>query len=281
MQHFNSILKKSFHIRSESIGEQSSSVLLLETGKAFFSFAKMEAESGTLKELGYFESEDELEDLVTKVFELHKDLMHQYRHTAVSYWSPESMLIPSQLYNFADVSLHLDAIYGSSGNSHPLSESVHGWDIHNVYRMESPGSYSIERRLKGIKYFHHYTLILNNVGSVSPETMLVDFRRDEFSVLAFGEKQLLLAQTFAYSTPEDVLYYLLKISAECNLSQPGTRMILSGWIDRNSPLSRELNKYFIKTEFETLPAGISLDEVFNEYPPHFFSSMCKLAKCVL
>jgi hypothetical protein len=97
----------------------------------------------------------------------------------------------------------------------------------------------------------------------------------------FKEGSLQLVQTFTYSSPEDVLYYLLKICKEFDMSQQEVKLSISGLIEKDSSIYRELYKYFIYPDFEILPDGISLADALNKYPDHYYSSISKLATCVL
>jgi len=109
---------------------------------------------------------------------------------------------------------------------------------------------------------------------ISGESLVVDFRTNDFTVLASKGSLLLLTQTFAYSTPEDVLYYLLNTCRQFNLSQQELQLQLSGLIDKRSSLYNELYQYFIHIDFRE--AGWNLK---NEYPAHFFTSLNDLATC--
>jgi hypothetical protein len=111
--------------------------------------------------------------------------------------------------------------------------------------------------------------------------MFIDFKQDEISVIILNESKLLLAQTFSYTTPEDVLYYLLKCCQQLGLSQQQVKVYLSGLIEKDSAIYRELYKYFIDLEFETLRNDIKLAEELKVHPEHYFSSISKLASCVL
>ena len=122
---------------------------------------------------------------------------------------------------------------------------------------------------------------LKNYSEEKQSSILIDFNADEFSVIVFKDELLQLAQTFVYSSPEDVLYYLLKICGQLDLRQQEVKIILSGLIEKDSAIYRELYKYFIHLEFEALPSGIRIAEALNEYPDHYFSSISKLATCVL
>ena len=121
---------------------------------------------------------------------------------------------------------------------------------------------------------------LRNLSTQTEEAIFVDFKTDEFSVVAIKENKLLLCQTFAYTAPDDVLYYLLKCCQQFNLSQQQAKMFLSGLIEKDSVLYRELYKYFIHLEFESLSGDIKLTAALTIHPDHYYSSISKLAACV-
>jgi hypothetical protein len=88
------------------------------------------------------------------------------------------------------------------------------------------------------------------------------------------DSKLILAQSFPYSTPEDVVYYLLKACQQFSLSQKEVSVHLSGLIDKQSSLFKELYQYFIHPEFRE--AGWNSG---SEFPAHFFTSLNDLAQC--
>jgi hypothetical protein len=122
---------------------------------------------------------------------------------------------------------------------------------------------------------------LKNFSPQQAGTIFIDFKTDEFSVVVVRENKLLLCQTFAYTAPEDVLYYLLKCCQQLNLSQQRVQLCLSGLIEKDSALYRELYKYFINLEFESLAKEIKLTTALTIHPEHYYSSISKLAACVL
>jgi hypothetical protein len=86
-----------------------------------------------------------------------------------------------------------------------------------------------------------------------------------------------LAQVYAYKTPLDVVYFLLKICYEFALDQSEVFLILSGLIDQDSAMYAELYNYFLNLHFAQAPL-FSLPE--NDYPHHYFTSLYNLAACV-
>ena len=125
-------------------------------------------------------------------------------------------------------------------------------------------------------YWHQYTI---GIHHVKPEDsnghLLVDLRANDFTVIAAKGNTLLLTQTFPYSTPADVLYYLLKTCHDYNLSQKQVLVSLSGLIEKDSALYKDLYQYFIHITFRSS----NWETAEDEYPGHFFTSLNDLAIC--
>ncbi len=273
-------MRKSFHIRSEADVSSKECILLLEAGERSVSFGLLEQTTRKLTELGYYECERNESEPLEKLFSLHPHLDQEHLKTAISYLAPEVVLVPENHFREDQADTHMELLYGPAADRSTFSENIPGQDINLVYRLPARTIDFIDQQVKDNKPFHHFTVALNKGDNSYLPVMFADFRTDEFSLVVLDQTGLLLVQFFTYSTPEDVLYHLLKAVKQLSLSQQDTRLVLSGWIDNNSTLTRELLKYFLHIEFETLPAGISLSDVFKEFPAHYFSPMCKLAACV-
>ena len=235
--------------------------------------------SKELVEFGYFTAEDEADYL--KFLDETGLMNHRYYQTAVAYDAIESVQIPSVVYKNEESQLHLDALYGKTVHTNIISENLAAWKLFNSYRMPASLHSSISRKFLTGKFWHIYTVILRNYSSHEAGTVFVDFKTDEFSVVVLKENKLLLCQTFAYTAPDDVLYYLLKSCQQFDLSQQQVQLFLSGLIEKDSALYRELYKYFINLEFESLSKEIKLTAALTIHPQHFYSSISKLAACVL
>jgi hypothetical protein len=140
--------------------------------------------------------------------------------------------------------------------------------------------YMPEHIKKFTDYFHtatfrkQYSMVTDlAMGLENKDRLFVDFRNEEFSVIGLAGKQLLLAQTYRYETPEDVLYYLLKICKHFLFSQENVAIELSGLIEKQSSLYKELYQYFTDLRFRE---GVWRAE---GHPAHFFTTLNDLASC--
>jgi hypothetical protein len=244
------------------------------------SYAIMNYLSKELVEFGYYTSTEDENDYKS-FFEGIESLNNRYYQTAIGYDANESVQIPSIVYKYEDGQLNLDAAFGKSVNTTVVSENVPGWSLYNVYRLPSNLHSAISWKFLSAKSWSINSVLLKDHSSKKDETMIIDFKTDEFSFVALKSNKLLLAKTFSYSSPEDVLYYLLKCCQQLNLSQQTVKLSLAGLIEKDSAVYRELYKYFINLEFESLSADVKLAETLAVHPEHYFSSISKLAACVL
>jgi hypothetical protein len=273
-------LKPSFHIRPANEYNPANSVLLMIIGKRHCSFAVINYLSKEMMEYGYYTSSEE-EEGHKKFFEETDVLNTRYYQVAIAYDSDETIQIPSAIYKYEDGQLHLDALYGRSVNTTVVSENVPGWNFYNVYRLPASLQSATSWKYLSGKFWSFYSVLLKNYVSSNAEAMIVDFKKDDFSVLVLKDRKLQLTKTFSYSSPEDVLYYLLKACHQLRLSQQTVKLSLSGLIEKDSAIYRELYKYFINIEFESLTGDVKLNEALTEHSEHYYSSISKLAACVL
>ncbi|HXO74920.1 MAG TPA: DUF3822 family protein, partial [Puia sp.] len=77
----------------------------------------------------------------------------------------------------------------------------------------------------------------------------------------------------------DVAYHVLNCCHQLGIDQSAVRLLVGGLIDRQSTLSTELHKYFLKISFEEIDESIKVTDELKELPLHYFSSILKMAVC--
>lgn len=235
--------------------------------------------SKELVEFGYYNSELEENDY-KKFFEETPALNKRYHQAAIAYDAHDAVQIPSVVYKYEEGQLHLDAISGKTIHTTIVSESIPERNIYNVYRLPSVLHSAASWKYLSGKFWNIYTVLLKASSPKDEDTMLVDFKPDEFSLVALKDNKLLLANTFSYRSPADVLYHLLKACQQLGFLQQTVILSLSGLIEKDSAIYRELYKYFIHPEFETLGDGVKLADELKVHPEHYYASISKLASCV-
>ncbi len=272
-------LKQLFHITNGN-SNAGLLVLSLRLGEKHGSFAITDKSGNELYQLFYCTTNDQMEigwDEKERVEFLasYPILNNSFYQVQVAYDFPQSILLSSKEYKQGDAELLLNSSGFSIGNASVTTESIAEWQLTNTYAVPKEIQEWVSKIFPAATLRHQYSLEIKNINPVGAGgNMIVDFRKEDFTVVAAKDSKFLLAQTFDYSTPADVLYYLLKICQQFSLSQQKLQLKLSGLIDKQSSLYNELCQYFINIEFREASWNVS-----NEYPAHFFTSLNDLAKC--
>lgn len=269
-------LKQLFEITGDG-KESVQPVLSIELGEKHCCFSITDFASQELQQLAYYNAEEIDEDFLTELFSSNPVLNNSFYQVLVCYDYPQSCLVPSKYYKTEDGASLMSNMTGIPAASSVIAEAINEWQVNNIYIVPQKVHERINKEFSTGKYWHRNTVnIKNNTATTEGGNLLVNFRNDDFTVLASANGQLLLAQVFSYSTPDDVIFYLLKICEQFGLKQQEVNIYLSGLVEQQSALYRELHQYFLKVIFRNA-AWVTPPN--NESPAHFFTSLNDLAKC--
>lgn len=248
----------------------------MRIGERHYSFSVSDKIGNRLFSLAYYTAGDMNGDLLSEIFSKHDELHSSFHEVQVSYDHPESVLVPIQYHHRGNEKDILAAMHGTTIQSAIISEVIGDWQMYNVYAVPDDVHEWVSRIFPAYKYRHNYTLNMQLVKGSVAGRVLIDFDTDEFSFLVIKDNTLLLAQTLTYTTPEDILYFLLKTCNQFSLSREEVELSITGLIVKESQLYRELYQYFLNTSFRD--SVWDMPET-NEYPAHFFTSLNDLSRC--
>ncbi len=267
-------MKQLFHIE-RGTADNMEQVLSLRLGEKHGSFTITNKQGNELYELTYCSVEEWKENSLTEFFAAYPALHNSFYQVLIVYDYPQNILIPSAIYNPGESQLLLRTMNGVLHGSHIISELISEWQLYNIYAVPDEVYKRVNQKFPAATSRHQYSLSVKKINAAGSEgSMSVDFRQNDFTVIAGRQSRILLAQTFEYTTPEDVLYYLLKTCQQFSMSQKEVSLQLSGLIDKQSSLYKELYQYFINIGFREAVWNTGTD-----YPAHFFTSLNDLAQC--
>lgn len=268
-------LKKIFDISTSGKQEVVQPVLSVRVGEKYFSYAVSSNPTRACYALSYWIDDDLSADAIAEVLKDDKALGRFFYQVKICYDYPANSLVPAAGFRQENASLwKLDF----PGTDITITENIAGWQMYNVYTVPNDIHHVLAQKFPSAICRHQATVGLQSVKAALPGGYVqVDIRNHEFYVLAFQNSRLLVAQPFEYNNPEDVIYYLLKIFRYFSLSQTDAQVELSGLIERESALFKELYQYFNKLHLRE--ADWKWEQ--NNYPLHFFTTLNDLAKCAL
>jgi hypothetical protein len=227
--------------------------------------------------------EKNLPDAIREILESDPLLRRPAKETLVIYNFPECSLVPEPLFSMENNREIIDTLHGNLQKGLILTEKIPWWELFNVYRISPDLHQLLQHSFTAGKYWHYYSLLLKSFkmfDSNDPEDCIkVIFYSDKMIALFVRDGKVQLVQTFLYQDTKDVIYHLLNCCRQLGLDREHVKLLVGGLIDRQSALSTELHKYFLRLRFEEIDESIKITDELKELPLHYFSSILKIAVC--
>ena len=269
-------MKQEFSISSNPDLPKDRAKLSVRIGDRHAGFVITDSQTGELSVLAMVTGEDISSTTLDELLEGSAS-SGTYQQVTVCYDHPQSLLVPFSLYDEPSGRGMLEAGYGIMETDVVLSDRIPAWQVVNTYAVPAAIHQWVKQNFPAADEIHQYTVSVKNIAAIEDQGhLLVDFRSDQFTVLVIRKNDLMLAQTFPYTSPPDVIYYLLKCTSQFELPADNTKLVISGLVDQQSILCHDLQQYFLGIEFRSADWS---DAEVQTYPSHFFTSLNDLARC--
>lgn len=253
-------------------------ILAIQAGRNNFSYCITNRTGDVLHRLNYF-SVKEWDDLaIQQLLDELPPLSVGIQGAELTFETGDFTLIP--VADFQDdklVMIH-NSLHPFSKNLIFKKDSLAEWQLYIGYTVPALLLNALQDRYPDLRVRHFLKLALQQAGQSGMQgKLLVNFRPHYFFAVLVRNNLLQFVQEFQYDTPADVLYYLLKICEDQLISTSELNVELSGLIDQESSLYRELWQYFVHLQFR----DASWETSGNAFPAHYFTTLNDLAKCAL
>lgn len=200
----------------------------------------------------------------------------------IVYNFPEALIVPAQKFSHHSIESYLQTVFGEQKNQKTFSEKI---QIQHQPNLVASINNNLQQAIHthfGNHYSSHvYSNILQQI--LGNETMVLEMLKIQFYqtfmvVLVVNNNTLSLIQTYNYSTPEDVVYYLLNIVEQFGLSLNNTPVEVSGIIDTKSKTFELLEHLFTRLTLETVHVDTNsgFEEVINLSNVHYYTPFFNL-----
>ena len=204
-------------------------------------------------------------------------LSGNFKKVYIMYSFGESVLIPFSLYNSRENNNVLNLIHGDlQNNVSVLTDVIAENGIYNSYRVPTPVLNVIKSKFPDAVNRHQYSVLLKQVPAEEDKLLIIFYPKKVVMMLnKNGSTQFI--NTFSYDTADDVLYILLNTCKQFEVENIPVE--ISGMLEMNSALSKEIHKYFSSVSFTELPAGCNYSEEITKHPSHYFSYIFAVDSC--
>lgn len=264
-------MQEQFVIKSNSSANCQPDALVLLVGNDYFSYAILDDDH--LCELKRFYLQHTGVEQLNTILQANDVLNAPFAKIITAFDYSTSTLLPVD-FNTGD-NTPLLYLNNAGQQDHFIHEVVTEWELANIYAVPYELLNWVLTHFPSSKFWHAQSIQLKNAAKgMADGCMDLNVRDKNFSVTVTKQDQLLLAQTYHYNAPADVLFYLLKICETFQLQQETVRLNISGLIDKRSVLYRTLYDYFLNIVFKE-----ALWQQAGEHPAHYFTLLNQVALC--
>ena len=201
----------------------------------------------------------------------------KFRKVCVIYSFPQSVLIPFSIYNREKNQTVMNMMCGDLGaNDTILTDVIANQSMYNCYRLPAATLEMIKTRFPNASIAHQYSLLLKKTLDEN-DTMHVIFYSQKIVVDLLKDGKHVLVNSFKYTAAQDVSYTLLNICQQFEIKN--IHMLISGLIEENSALYKEIYKYFDDIELSGFREGYHYAEGITAFPSHYFSYIFDIDSC--
>ena len=211
------------------------------------------------------------------IFHQKKILSRNFKKIKIVYSLPQSVLVPFHLYNRENNSNLMNLMQGDlRQNETVLSDVITTQSMYNCYRISTAICEALQNQFPQAESMHQYSLLLKEPVALENKLSIIFYTRKIIVSLIKDEKYQLV-NSYNYCSPEDVGYILLNLCQQFNI--PNIRLEVSGLFEENSPLYKELYKFFTDINFKVFSGATSVSEEIAKYPSHYFSYLFAIDSC--
>ncbi len=259
--------------------ESTAANLLIEIGATGLSLFWTGIDPMTIKGVCIytFEENENIIAAVKDIFNTNCLNSQTHRSVTVGYNFKETLLVPANYFNPALNEEMLSLVHGQLMNVTIKSDEIRTKNIYNVYSIPTEIDLLLEETFPLSNRFHSNTKQIQTAENKNK--LICSIFYDSIKVILFKNDVLEIVQQYKFNTPENVVYHLLNICQQHEVTVEEITLVISGMITEDSQLYKQLYNYFINIEFDNIPDNVSVEEKLQFLPAHFLRHLTTLASC--
>lgn len=202
------------------------------------------------------------------VFQESYDLVLAVHQNSLSTFVPDALLDEAYLGSYLQ--------FNSPVFAHDVfaSDALANYSMHHVYVPLVELQSVLTEHFGALSSKHAHTVLVGRLldlsKNVDDKRMFVHLEAEHFQIIIVQNQHLLLFNSFAYKTPEDLAYYLLFTAEQLNLNPEVFRLEFLGKISQDDPFFQIAYKYIRNVSlFDPQDARINNDFSDRDNREHF------------
>jgi len=288
--HLTSLIQPSYSLFDESFSQQflGGSHLLFFLGTTSLEYAILDPATNRFIALEQFTlptytNETERFEQLSHIFQQCETLQKDFKKISLAFAERRSTLVPAALYDKQALSQYLAFNHTMDANDVAGVDYLPNANVYNAY-VEAPlVTQFFRKQFPKIQVLHHASVLLESLvirhKHSTQQQVFAHFEQGQFDLVVMAGKQLVLHNSFAFETKEDVVYYILFVCEQLELSPEKINLHLSGEIPAESETTNLLRQYIGQLTLESRPANFSYSGTLQSAPAHRFFHLFNQALC--
>lgn len=232
--------------------------LSIQVSLSGLSFCVLQKDTNTISFLKHIKFEKKLNpfevlDKLKHEFNTEDALKSSFSSVNVIYVNELSTLVPKPLFNDDNLADYLKFNSKILKSDFITFDDIALNDSVNVYVPYVNVNNFIYDTFGSFTYKHVSTILIESLLAIEKNSeeqkVYVNVDSNHFEIVVIDKGELLIYNTFEYSTKEDFIYYLLFTSEQLQLNPETLQLVFLGDIDKDDELYKIAYKYIRNVEF--------------------------------
>lgn len=208
----------------------------------------------------------------------------KYKHTQIILLSQSAVLVPIPFYNENEQRTYLEFSQVISADDIVMSDKLQSAGSFNIFNVQ-PEIMNAVTKIHGQVHHHSSVLIesllLLNKHDLSPMQIHINVHSGFFDMVVIKDRKLIFYNSFAYSSAEDFIYFVLFVFEQLKISPDQSIVNISGEIEKNSAVYDILFKYIRNIAFAQPIPQISNSYILQDMPSYMYQYLFNAILCEL
>lgn len=221
-------------------------------------------------------------EIIEQCLDQDKILFTAFRKTHIAFESPRFTLVPDALYDSGLKKDYFSFLYPGQPGQALFSDQIDAVKAVNLYAVDKDVAGYLKKEFRNARYYHSETAFLAGLlkhESLASTGVYIRVLAGCMVLTVLDGDRLLLMQPYAIDQSSDALYHIVNTLKQLQLSPDKIQVRISGEVEEDSPLYRELSYELPTLSWLKRPAAYGYVPGFDQYADHHFYNLLSLASC--
>ena len=224
-------------------------------------------------------SDSDITDQTLKYLKTEELLNLSYKKVIILYDLSPSTCVPEVIYEEGQKELFYTKNYRKNKNSLVRSDKSDALNYISVYAMDERIQNRLEQQFSNPLIVHNNTVKNCSFSATTESFIKLTIRQNRFSISAYKNNSLLLANSYSYQNDDEFLYFFLYCFNQLKLDQMKTIVEIDGIVPKHASLVKQLERFIKNVTFAGWPEAFNFANDFYDLPSHYFTNLYSSLLC--